>query len=195
MPAPRPAHAERLDAILAEAFRLLAEGVADRRSAFHSPTFATIGLDGAPTARTLVLRGFEPAARQLRLHTDSRSGKVEEVARDPRCALHVYDAEAQIQLRLAGQASLHRHDEVAEAAWTGSRPFSRICYSVAPSPGTPVPAPPAAPADPDAGRPNFAALVFTFSTLEWLWLSIEGHRRARFAWHGGPEPAATWLVP
>ncbi len=76
-----------------------------------------------------------------------------------------------------------------------SRPFSRICYSVAPAPGTAVPSPPAAPADAEAGRPNFAALLFTFSALEWLWLSIDGHRRARFDWHAGPEPAASWLVP
>jgi pyridoxamine 5'-phosphate oxidase len=191
---PRPAHADDLDAVRAEAFALLARGVADRRSPFHTPTLATIGLDGAPRARTLVLRGFDAATRTLRLHSDVRSGKQAELSRDPRACLHLYDPGHQVQIRLEGEASLHRDDALADAAWEASRPFSRLCYGIASAPGTPVAAPPPAPAEGAEGRAHFMALRLTFTRMEWLWLSALGHRRARFTWSPMGEEA-TWLVP
>jgi hypothetical protein len=145
-----------LDETLSQAFALLGRGVADRRHAFHTPTLATVGVDGAPRARTLVLRGFEPAERRIRLHSDARAGKVAELQAEPRCALHLYDAKAGLQMRLAGCASVHLgEDPVAGAGWAGSREFSRMCYAVEPAPGTPVPAPPEAPRDPEAGAGQF----------------------------------------
>nr|WP_242481969.1 pyridoxamine 5'-phosphate oxidase family protein [Paracraurococcus ruber] len=183
-----------LPELRAEAFRLLSRGVADRRSAFHTPTLATIGPDGAPQLRTLVLRGFDPAARALRLHTDRRSAKWSSLAGDARAALHVYDPGAQIQLRLSGTASRHAEDEVADAAWFASQPGSRLCYSVSPGPGTPVPAPPAAPRADAGGRAHFGVLRLVFDRLEFLHLHHAGHRRARFAW-GTDWVEETWLVP
>ncbi len=189
------AAAPALEESLAEAFRLLSRGVADRRHGFHTPTLATIGLDGAPQARTLVLRGFEAATRTLRLHTDARSGKVAELEADPRAQLHLYDAGAKVQLRLSGRAALHGGDAVAEAAWQGSRSFSRLCYAIEPGPGTPVTAPPPAPMDAEAGRPVFRVILLRFDRLEWLHLAASGHTRARFDW--GPDDArrSGWLVP
>jgi len=193
---PRPAGPETLDATLAEACRLLARGVADRRSPFHTPTLASIGADGAPRLRTVVLRSFDAAARQLRVHTDRRSAKYAELLVDPRAALHGYDVAAQVQIRLSGRISLHAESALADAAWAASHPGSRLCYAIAPGPGTPVAAPPAAPLALDAAaRDNFAALVLHFDTLEWLWLAAAGHRRAHFAWDAAGACAARWLVP
>jgi hypothetical protein len=184
-----------LEECLAEAFRRLSRGVADRRSAFHTPTLATVAADGAPEARTLVLRGFDPARREVRLHSDARSGKVAALAREPRAALHLYDPTAKLQLRLAGRATLHGADAVAEAAWAASREMSRMCYAVEPGPGTPVAAPPAAPTDPAGGRAHFTAILLRFDRLDWLELAHAGHRRARFDWDAADARAATWLVP
>ena len=178
-----------------EAFRRLARGVADRRSAFHTPTLATIGADGAPEARTLVLRGFEAATRTLRLHTDARSGKVAELAADPRCVLHFYDAGAKLQLRLAGRATVHDGDAVADAAWAATRDFSRMIYAIEPAPGTPIAAPVAAPRDATAGRAAFRVILLRVARLEWLELAASGHRRARFAWDDAGVLSSTWLVP
>lgn len=63
-----PAHAGDLDAVLAEAFPCFCAGVADRRSAFHTPTIATMGADGAPRRRPLppagpVVTGISPSWR------------------------------------------------------------------------------------------------------------------------------------
>lgn len=179
--------------VRAEAFRRLANGVADRRSPFRTPTLATIGPDGAPAIRTLVLRGFDPATRTLRLHTDRRSGKWAELAADLRAALHVHDAGAELQLRLSGRASLHAGDSLAAAAWAESHPSSRLVYDIAPAPGTPVAEPPPAPHG-EGGEANFGVILLRFDRMEWLHLHPAGHRRARFVW--GPEGLAeTWLVP
>lgn len=194
---PPPAHAGKLDATLAEALRLLSRGVADRRHAFHTPSLASIGQDGTPLARTVVLRGFDAAARTLRFHTDARSAKVGEFAADPRCALHLYDATAQIQLRLAGQIAIHGQDALADTAWAASRPMSRVIYALPPDagPGTPLGAPLPAPTDPEAGRPYFRVLVMRMTHLEWLWLAASGHQRAAFAWDDTGALSSSWLVP
>ncbi|MEO3470883.1 pyridoxamine 5'-phosphate oxidase family protein [Roseomonas sp. CAU 1739] len=184
-----------LDAALAAAFAALANGVQDHRSAFHTPTLATCGLDGAPSLRSVVLRHVDARTRILHIHTDRRSAKVAELAADPRVALHGYDPAARLQLRLAGHASLHHDDTIAEAAWAASRETSRMTYATAHQPGTPLPAPPDAPGDPFGGRAHFAAVVLRFESLDWLLLDPAGHRRARFTWDADGVADATWLAP
>lgn len=194
MTIPRPGFADDLDETLAEAFRLLARGVADRRSPFHTPTLATIAADGAPSLRTLVLRGFDAPTRTLRLHTDARSAKVAELARDPRAALHGYDPGSCIQLRLSGEARLHSDDADADAAWSQATANSRLVYAQAAAPGTRLESPELAPFIGNA-RDHFATLTLRFHSLEWLWLAASGHRRARFTWDGAVRTGAEWRAP
>ena len=191
----RPAPPATLEEALAEAFRLLSRGVADRRSAFHTPTLATLGAEGAPNLRTVVLRAFDPAARSLRIHTDRRSVKAAEIAADPRAMLHGYDAGAQVQLRLTGHAMLHLDDETAESAWAASREMSRMCYATPHAPGARLAAPPEAPRDAEGGRGNFAAVTLRIAALDWLMLAHAGHRRARFAWDAEGRLDASWRAP
>jgi pyridoxamine 5'-phosphate oxidase len=192
---PRPAHADDLAETLAEAFRLLARGVADRRSPFHTPCLGTVDEAGAPSLRTVVLRGFDAERRCVRIHTDLRSAKAREVARMPAVMLHGYDSGAQVQLRLSGRATLHHDDATADEAWDRSRPFSRLVYAVPAAPGTPCATPPPAPADEAGGRAHFAVMMLRFDRLEWLWLCAGGHRRASFTWTGAGAPSSSWLVP
>ena len=189
----RPAHADDLDAAREAAFAMLARGVADRRHAFHTPTLATIGRDGGPRLRTLVLRGFDAASRALRLHTDARADKFAEIAADQRVSLMGYDAGQRVQIRLDARASLHTSDALGEAGWAASAEYSRMCYAIQPAPGTAAASPLPAPQDAASGRPNFAVIRLEFHRMEWLWLAAEGHRRALFTWDGAPT--ATWLVP
>jgi pyridoxamine 5'-phosphate oxidase len=200
MSLPPPSFYDGLDETLAEAWRLIARGVADRRSPFHHPVAATLGLDGFPQARTVILRGCDAAGRTLRFHTDARSRKAEEIAADARAALHFYDPGAKIQVRVSGAAALHRDDAVADAAWAGSRVFSRQCYGIAPGPGTPVAAggaftlPDATDDATSTGRAHFAAVTVRIMRLEWLYLAAQGHRRARFTW-SREGVTAEWLAP
>ena len=196
MSRPKPDFADDLDATLAEAFRLLTRGAADRRHAFHTPTLATVDRSGAPDLRTLVLRGFDPAERRLRFQTDNRAAKLDHIRQQPRVALHAYDAGAAIQLRLYGAATIHIGDAVAQAAWTESRTISRMIYAISPAPGVEIPRPIDAPNNPDSGEPHFAVLRLTIDRLEFLSLHASGHRRARFTWDGESSACrAVWLVP
>ncbi len=193
-----PAYYDDLDGTLAEAWRMLLQGAEDRRAAFHTPVVSTLRLDGRPAARTVVLRAVDRERRTLRFHTDRRSMKYEEIAAEPRVALHVYDPTAKVQLCIDGMATRHANDVLADEAWEGSRPMSRACYRVAPGPGTPIDTPAQAVIGPDdggeAGRENFAAITVAVTGIEWLYLAVQGHRRARFRWDDGAL-IATWLVP
>ena len=192
-----PLFYDDLDAVRAEAFRLLSRGVADRRSPFHTPVVATVGTDGLPQARTVVLRGFEPEARVLRFHTDRRAGKVAELRHLPAASLLFYDAGAKIQVRVAGSAQVHHGDAVAEAAWAKTRPFSRLCYRQAAAPGDIIDGPAHGLDDNgDDGFDQFIIVRVTITTLDWLYLSVRGHRRARFVWPpDNTRPEASWVAP
>ena len=188
-----------LDETLRESWRLLARGVKDRRSPFHTPALASVHPDGSPTVRTVVLRAVDPDLRTLRLHTDVRSAKFRQIAADPRVFLHFYDPARKVQIRLDGVASLHTDDDLVGGAWDGTRDFSRSIYRVAIAPGSEIADPRAMPIDPDApshdaGRENFAAVNVSIGALEWLYLAARGHRRARFTWLDG-NLKATWLAP
>lgn len=194
-----PPYYNDLKATLAEAWRLLKRGVADRRSGFHTPALATLRSDGAPSVRSVVLRAADPAARLLRFHTDVRSAKFAEIETDPRVALHFYDAGKKVQLRVDGRASLHQDDPVASQAWDATRPFSRLCYQAEMAPGEIVDRPQVVQTEPNTGtgaraRENFAAVCVAIREIEWLYLAAQGHRRARFAWQND-RLQAVWLAP
>ncbi|MFN3145735.1 MAG: pyridoxamine 5'-phosphate oxidase family protein [Paracoccaceae bacterium] len=105
-----------LDGHLATAWRLLAEGVAEPQSPARRPVLATTGLDGAPQARTVVLRHADPGAALVEVHTDTQSTKIAELRRDPRAALHVWHPGAEVQLRLSGRVTILT-GEAARAYW------------------------------------------------------------------------------
>lgn len=186
-----------LDSVLRHAWALLARGVADRRSPFHAPMVASIGPDGGPRARVVILRGCDPSARLLRFHTDRRTDKAAELQARPAVALTGYDAGAKIQIRVEGRASVHFDDAIADAAWEGSRSFSRICYGTDPAPGTVLAEAgafslPSAVDEIAAGRAHFSAVQVKVERLEWLYLAHAGHRRARFELASGE---GVWLAP
>ena len=200
--APIPAWVDDLEGSLAAAWDMLVRGAADRRSSCHHPVIGTVGLDGRPRQRVMILRASDPKTRSLRLHTDLRSEKVAEIKADPRVSLLVYDPGFKAQIRLDGQATLHADDGIAEEAWAQSQPMSRACYGTMPAPGSDIAEaggfslPFAHDANAVAkGRTHFAALVIQVEQLEWLYLAHEGHRRARYAWDAGGSLSACWLVP
>lgn len=193
-----PAFYNDLDAAYEEAWRLLDDGVTNSKAPFHLPAVATVASDGAPHLRTVVLRKADRAAGHLQFHTDRRSPKVAEIAAEPRVALHFYDRQAKVQLRVRGRAAVHAQDDVARAAWDWTKPFSRVCYRIDPGPGTPLDAPDGyaepAPKDPDVGFEIFRVVRVAIAEIEWLYLAGQGRRRALFRLDGVGY-RGTWLVP
>ena len=62
-----------LAATLETALSYLERAAADRKSALHTPVLATIGLDGTPRTRMIVLRRMDRESGRLIFHTDLRS--------------------------------------------------------------------------------------------------------------------------
>lgn len=183
----------------------LVRGKADRKSAFHTPTVASVGADGIPHQRIMVLRAVDRASATLRFHTDIRSGKVADFARGGHVSVLVYDTKAKVQIRVGGTAVIEQDGPTATIAWGNTSPSSRRTYLVNPGPGTKVDHPVSgltqkwegvAPSaeDSEAGRAAFAVMIIKLHRMEWLTLAATGHRRALFEladskWSG------QWLVP
>jgi pyridoxamine 5'-phosphate oxidase len=200
-----PTFYDDLDLTLAHAWGLWVRGGADRRSPFHTPVVTTVDADGAPQARVMVLRKADAAARTLRFHTDCRSGKVAELAQQPLVTVLGYDFAAKIQLRASGTAKVLVSGADVDKAWASTGMASRKCYLASTGPGSPGDqatsglSPVFETRDPTEsesipGRDNFAILMVTISSLEWVYLAAQGHRRARFSWQDGQQ-TMTWLVP
>lgn len=194
---------EDLPTILADAWRLLVRGGADRRSPLHTPAVASVDAAGLPQARVMVLRKADAATATLRFHTDARSPKVAELDGQPVSVLAYHPGE-NIQLRISGTARIGRDDAEVDGIWNQSTLFARRCYMAEQAPGTPLPGPASglpewiegqqptidqiAPA-----RPNFAVLWVHVSAIDWLHLANSGHRRAVFRRADGW--AGMWVAP
>ncbi|XP_038899256.1 pyridoxine/pyridoxamine 5'-phosphate oxidase 2 isoform X2 [Benincasa hispida] len=74
---------------------------------------ATIGINGRPSNRTVVFRGFEEGTDKIHIYTDSRTRKIEELKNCP-------------------------FAEQRAEAWSSISPKSRLQY-LGPSPGLPYP--------------------------------------------------------
>lgn len=196
---------DNLDDVLADIWMRLVRGGADRKSAFHTPVVGSIGVDGHPRQRIMVLRKCDEAAMTMRFHTDLRSDKVAEIGGAPIVNILGYDATAKIQIRVSGIASIEHEGVTVDAAWAASNASSRRCYLAQPGPGTvsetpssglPLSVESRVPdiAETESGRANFAIMMVKLDSLEWLYLAHDGHRRARFVWDDGAW-RGEWLIP
>ena len=180
----------RLEDTLAEAWRRLVRGAADRRAPARNPALATTARDGAPALRTVVLRAADPAAGTLEVHTDAASAKAGEIAAEPRVALLVWEAKARLQIRVAAEAAAL--DGAARAArWARVPDGARRAYGGTPAPGVPLAVPEDHDPTPQASR--FLPLVLTATEIETLLLGPDLHRRARFRRASGW--AGEWIAP
>jgi len=199
---------EDLDAVFQRIWQLLSRGSADRHSPFHTPTLITyppVERDtspanpmAGPSARTVILRGCDVQSYTLEIHTDKRSAKIGELEANPQLTLHVYDHRHKVQVCLDAQASLHRHDEIANTAWQATSSTARQLYAQTIAPGTPIASPKLAPPADTSGRENFVAIRALISGIAWLELRADGHRRAHFFRTSPASDLAwqkSWLAP
>ena len=196
----------RLGAVLAECWRLLADGAEQPQHDFHLTALATAHATFGCSLRTVVLRKVVPETRELWFYSDLRSRKVGEIQNDPRVALLFHSLNEDTQLRIQAAAEIHHRDGLAEQAWQGLSPHRRRDYLVSGPRGLPwawatsgLDAPlegrdPSA-EESEAGRLNFAVAVCRVSQIDWLFLTPYGHRRANFAWSGEGRLQTSWLVP
>lgn len=189
-----------LGAEIERIWSLFTRGAVDKRSAFNIPTVATIGVDGAPALRTVVLRTCSPSDRSLTFHTDARSRKTAELTANPTIVWHVWSQRQRLQVRARAKVRLHSNDEVAARAWDRLHAGSRSLYTQATPPLTRLSTAEDVrnqpPLDDNDGFTNFVVAETTVSELEWLELAQEGHRRGLGQWDArGNHWLASWIAP
>lgn len=190
-------HPTDLAEILALSWQLLENGCRDRRSGFHHPVLATVGLDGKPKSRVVILRDADRLQKTLRCNSDIRTQKWGEIAREPIVSLTFYDEIEKTQLRVEGTASLHTRDPIAQQAWDNSQRMSRVGYGAQPGPGAVINdaeqfALPNTDSEISEGIANFGTIIVHITTIEWLYLKVRGNRRVLFDL---VADTAQWLVP
>lgn len=193
----RPSDPE-LDRILADCWRRLAAATGDRAAPLRTPVLASTALDGAPDARTVILRRVEPEQARLYVNTDRRSPKHAQLQEAPRAVLVGFDPQAELQLRLYVETRIRRSDEAVQRAWEALSPDGRRLYLTAAAPGQPAAGPTdgvPGEAEEGAGFANFVLIEARLTRLDWLHMGAGGHRRAAFRWTEAGEIEAAWLYP
>jgi pyridoxamine 5'-phosphate oxidase len=191
-----------LISIESDCWSRITEGVLHSSHPFNQPVFANANPVGA-NMRTVVLRKASATEKTISLYTDIRSGKWEELLKNPSISWLFYDHESRIQIRLSGKASLHQNDELANHSWANVNMNSRKNYSSILIPSTKINDPEnifqqntnTTEKNSEEGRENFGVVVTTILWMEWLWLNPGCHYKANFIYNINGEFTSSWLVP
>ena len=185
-----------LEAVKADITRLLEKAASDRKSPMHTPVVATADAD----ARIMVLRKFDASDWTLRFHTDARAPKAAVIGDEAPVGVLFYDTEEKTQIRCRGKARIEGDTDLAQEAWEASDAYARRCYLGAPpgeergepSSGLPDWVEGERPTEKQLApaRQNFAVLLVKLESVDWYYLSNDGHRRAVFE-----NGEGRWLTP
>ena len=106
----------------------LMTGTQAGRTPFTVLQLATSGLDGGPKVRSVILRSVDAERGAVSFFTDGRSAKIGEIRRQPRVSLLGYDADAGIQIRLEGMATIDNDVPQRAAAWAACLDHTRALF-------------------------------------------------------------------
>ena len=162
----------------------------DRHHAWRTPVLATLGCDGSPNARTVVLRKVESNQQTLCFYTDARSTKVSELTKEPKAVRPFWSGLLNWQLRLKVEISVATDGPELQALWQRvHQSASAGDYMATEAPGTERPTG-FGTAQNLSGDHHFALLNAQVLQMDWLELGHGAHRRARLS-----ADTWQWLVP
>ncbi|MAR94758.1 MAG: pyridoxamine 5'-phosphate oxidase [Gammaproteobacteria bacterium] len=190
-----PESYDSLDQTLNTADLILSDAVPNATTLFHTPVVSSFN-GKEIISRVMVLREFNLNKRLMRFHTDYRSAKIKQFCLSDIASVVGYDPDIKIQIKLHGKIKVYYDDDISKSAWKESSGRSKKCYSVKEGSTKEI----LEPSEYDIqdfevedGYKNFAVLIFTFDSLEFLYLKSSGHRRAIHKWKDNLK--STWLVP
>ena len=186
---------ENIEKTLITADQILSDAVGNAKTLFHSPTVSSIE-NSKIVSRVMVLREFDLEKRFMRFHTDYRAPKIKQFKNNSIASVVGYDPILKVQIKLQGNIKPHYQNSVTRNAWDCSTTRSKKCYSVKGGSSFEIDNPSEydlKDGNIDDGYINFAVLIFTFDSLEFLHLKSSGHRRALHTWND--RYASQWLVP
>ena len=151
----------------------LADIAADSSNSARVVTLATIDCEGLPQARSVILR--EADAWSLTVYTDKRSPKVDQLRRQPRAQLLLWDREKRWQFRCDATTEVIAQGAETDQLWERIKDtHAAQDYLTPQAPGEILDVNSAA----HVG-PQLAILRFHLTEIDWLELRREGHRRQR----------------
>lgn len=169
-------------------WQLLESGQRDRNAAARLACLASLGTDGTPQARMVVLRRVDRVAGEIDIHTDVRSAKMSELSDTPAATLVIWDPASATQLRLS---VIMTSRPGTQTEWDKLPVSAQQLYGGTPKPGAPLSAP--AQWQPQPDQRHFRVLTGTLTQLEFLRLAPDRHLRAEFCrannWQG------QWIAP
>lgn len=178
------------DEIREQIWRELARAGKDRHHAWRTPVLATVGSDGSPQARVVVLREVDAAHQTLRFYTDSRSPKVRQLSNEPHALIVFWSDRLKWQLRVRVAISVETVGPEVEARWQNVQQSASAADYLGPvAPGDCIEALQTETTSANASH-HFAILSAQVLEIDWLELSRDGHRRANLR-EGGWQ----WLAP
>ena len=162
----------------------------DHHHAWRTPVLATVGCDGSPNARTVVLRKVDANQQTLCVYTDARSEKVIELAKEPKAVFAFWSARLNWQLRVKVAISVTTEGPELQAFWQRVQQSASAADYMSPvATGTERPEAYRI-ADTRSGGHHFALLSASVLETDWLELGQSGHRRARLS-----ADTWQWLTP
>ena len=197
-------HYETENEIQIKIWSMLEDAVLNRKSDFRTPIFISSNND-EPDGRVVVLRGADKNQYSLSFHSDYRSNKVNLLKENPKGALVFYDKKEKIQLRIKVDCTINFKNNISKNAWKKTQQISRKCYLASLAPGTKLEKPGSSIdekfeafeysfEESEMGEDNFCVVICKINTIEWLYLSVKGHRRAKI-YFDKKENHFNWLVP
>ena len=196
------AYYEDFKEIKKKIWSMLNEAVTNRNSQFRIPVFIC-GDQKDFDGRIVVLRKSDQSNNLLQFHSDIRSDKIPKLKNNKNASMLFYDKEEKIQVRLKVECAVNHDNKIAKESWSKTGHVSRKCYLVDNGPGTESPTPTSGlkpeldnfdftMEQSEKGYKNFTVIQCKIKSIEWLYLSAKGHRRAKFELDNNKE---YWLVP
>jgi pyridoxamine 5'-phosphate oxidase len=190
--------------VLESIFEMISRGVKEGKDDFHTMIFSNIQ-NNRVESRCVILRHFDKKNITLTFNTDIRSPKVEAIRKNPETHCLFYHFQEKTQLRISTYSIIHYNDELHSIGWKNTAISSRKCYltKYAPSqsiekmddgiPSHLLAKIPTAD-ESELGKSNFVVITNKIVSIDWLYLSSSGHKRARYDFNEGSINKA-WLAP
>lgn len=182
------------DNLVTKVWQELTRATNDRHHEWRTPALASIGVDGTPQVRSIVLRHADPALWTLQAYTDSRSPKYQELITCGRAQLMFWSKRRRWQLRVTVEASVHNDGKIVDIAWSrmhDSKSSKDYLSHLAPGSVIAINHVNKACSSRSVNNHYLAVLCFQVVSMDWLELGKDLHRRA----HIDSSGIVTPLIP
>ena len=172
------------------------DGSKNNLSDYHTFSLATCSQNQVSN-RTVVLRDCNEKDRTMSFHTNNLSKKINDINLNPNVECLFYSKINNTQIRVSGIAEIFAMNNICEKKWTEMSSQSKQCYFQNIAPGEIIDNPKQVQienlGDLNIISENFVIVKINISTIDWLYLSSKGHRRAKF--DKSRDFEGSWVAP